>query len=85
MTETTQVETSPEDSVEEASSPHIWRRHLFFSLRYRDFRLLWIGQTLQSEGQWMEQIARGFLLWELSHDPFLHAHRCLVNNGWRRA
>ena len=48
-----------------------WWKHIFSSLRHRDFRYLWIGQTLQSEGQWMEQVARGFLLWELSRDPFL--------------
>lgn len=48
-----------------------WLAQLFRALGHRDFRFLWIGQALQSEGQWMEQVARGWLLWELSHDPFM--------------
>lgn len=48
-----------------------WWAALFRSLKHRSFRLLWFGQALQSEGQWMEQVARGWLLWELSHDPFM--------------
>jgi len=48
-----------------------WGDRFFRSLHHRNFRLLWIGQALQSEGQWMEQVARGWLLWELSHDPFV--------------
>lgn len=43
----------------------------FRSLRHRDFRYLWIGQVVQSEGQWMEQVARGWLIWEMTHDPFI--------------
>lgn len=48
-----------------------WWTHFFRSLRHRDYRFLWLGQVVQSEGQWMEQVARGLLLWELSHDPFI--------------
>lgn len=48
-----------------------WWSSIFRSLQHKDFRLLWVGQALQSEGQWMEQVARGWLLWELSHDPFV--------------
>lgn len=70
MIQPTQVQ---DDDATPGAEPRrgAWWQQLFFSLSYRDFRYLWIGQTLQSEGQWMEQVARGFLLWELSHDPFL--------------
>ncbi|MBI2887330.1 MAG: MFS transporter [Chloroflexi bacterium] len=69
MTDTLQRE--PDAPTLSPTRPAPWWRHLFSSLRHRDFRLLWVGQTLQSEGQWMEQVARGWLLWELSHDPFM--------------
>ena len=38
----------------------------FASLRYRDFRLLWLGQAGHSAIVWMEQVARGWLTWELT-------------------
>lgn len=38
----------------------------FASLRYRDFRLLWLGQAGHSALVWMEQVARGWLTWELT-------------------
>src|SRR5262245_1095244 len=41
------------------------------ALHYRNYRLLWLGQIVQSEGQWMEQVAQGWLIWDLSHDPFV--------------
>lgn len=57
--------------AEHPGAPPSWHSRFFRSLKHRNFRLLWIGQALQSEGQWMEQVARGWLLWEISQDPFL--------------
>jgi MFS family permease len=40
--------------------------HTFRSLRLRDFRLLWLGQLTTSMGQWMDQAARGWLIYTLT-------------------
>lgn len=39
--------------------------------RYRNFRIFWIGQTISLIGSWMQQVAVGWLAFELSNDPFL--------------
>ncbi len=39
---------------------------LFASFHYADFRLLWIGQLGWSGANWMEQVARNWLVWELT-------------------
>ncbi len=39
----------------------------FESLRYRDYRLLWYGQTFSSMGQWMDEVTRGWLMYQLTN------------------
>lgn len=41
----------------------------FQALYFRDFRLLWIGQGCGSMSMWMDQVARGWLLYELTNSP----------------
>ena len=41
----------------------------FASLRHRNYRLLWFGTMVSSSGDWMDQIAFNWLVWELSHSP----------------
>jgi MFS family permease len=36
------------------------------SLRYRDFRLLWFGHIFTSMAFWMDQVSRGWLIYELT-------------------
>ncbi len=43
---------------------------MFRSLRYRDYRLLWFGVIGGSSGQWLEQIAVGWLVLNLTDSPF---------------
>jgi predicted MFS family arabinose efflux permease len=43
----------------------------FSALRYRDFRLLWIGALLSTTGTWMQTIAQGWLVLEMTGSPFL--------------
>lgn len=43
----------------------------FSALRYRDFRLLWIGAFLSTTGTWMQTIAQGWLVLEMTGSPFL--------------
>ena len=45
---------------------------IFASLRYRNLRLLWIGQTGHAAAVWMEQIARPWLVLELTNDNAAH-------------
>jgi MFS family permease len=43
----------------------------FASLRYRDYRLLWIGSLFSSSGQWIQQVSIGWLTYTLTGSPFL--------------
>jgi MFS family permease len=40
--------------------------HTFASLHSRDYRLLWLAQLSTSMGQWMDQMTRGWLMYELT-------------------
>jgi MFS family permease len=55
---------------EEMAKLPVWQRP-FASLRIRDYRLLWMGQLGTSMGQWMDQVSRGYLVYELTGSPFL--------------
>src|SRR5581483_2042620 len=55
-------------------------RRVFKAFHYRDFRLMWIGACTSAIGTWMQMLAQGWLIWELSHsarllalDPILQA------------
>lgn len=50
--------------------PGGWQRAVQ-SLRVRDYRLLWLGQLSTSMGQWMDQVCRGWLIYELTGSPLL--------------
>ncbi|MSQ42543.1 MAG: MFS transporter [Dehalococcoidia bacterium] len=41
----------------------------FESLTIRDYRLLWFGQCSTSMGQWMDQAARGWLMYSITNSP----------------
>jgi MFS family permease len=41
----------------------------FAPLRFREFRLLWLGQFTTAMGQWMDLVARGWLLYDLTGSP----------------
>ena len=43
----------------------------FRTLRHRNFRLFWTGQTVSLIGTWMQTMATGWLALELSNSPFL--------------
>jgi MFS family permease len=40
------------------------------ALRYREFRLLWYGQVFTSMATWMDSVARGWLIYELTSSSF---------------
>lgn len=65
------VEPLAEPSVgfeisDEATFPATRYTGIFASFHYADFRLLWVGQLGWSGANWMEQIARNWLIWELT-------------------
>lgn len=45
------------------------RFRTFESLSVRDYRLLWLGQLTTSMGQWMDQVSRTWLIYDLTHSP----------------
>src|SRR5262249_18442510 len=48
-------------------------RRVFKAFQYRDFRLMWFGACTSSIGTWMQIVAQGWLIYRLSHSPFLLA------------
>ncbi len=44
--------------------PHL---RAFEALRHRDYRLLWYGQIFVSMGTWMDEVTRGWLIYELTN------------------
>jgi len=43
----------------------------FAALHHRNYRLFWFGSMVSLIGTWMQNIARGWLILELSNSPFL--------------
>jgi MFS family permease len=39
-------------------------------LRNRNFTLLWTGQIISNAGSWMQIVAQGILVYQLTHSPF---------------
>jgi MFS family permease len=44
----------------------LFRLRAFEALRHREYRLLWYGQIFASMGTWMDQVTRGWLIYELT-------------------
>jgi MFS family permease len=47
----------------------VLRLQTFAALRHREFRLLWAGQASTAMAMWMDQVARGWLMYELTNSP----------------
>lgn len=45
--------------------------NIFRTLRYRNFRLFFFGQTISLVGTWMQAIAMGWLVYRMTNSPFL--------------
>ncbi|BDG09777.1 MFS transporter [Anaeromyxobacter paludicola] len=45
--------------------------HSFRALRHRNFRLFVVGQFISLIGTWMQTVALGWLIYRLTHSPFL--------------
>jgi MFS family permease len=60
----TQIEPGEEKIVRRAGG-------MFRALSHRNFRLFWIGAFLSNVGTWMQAVAQGLLMYNLTHSPFL--------------
>jgi MFS family permease len=45
-------------------------RRTFAALRYRNYRLFFAGQLTSQVGSWMQRIALGWFVYQLTHSPF---------------
>jgi MFS family permease len=45
-------------------------RRTFAALRHRNFRLFWFAQLVSLTGTWMQAVAQGWLVLELTNQPF---------------
>jgi MFS family permease len=45
-------------------------RRTFSSLRYRNYRLFFVGQAVSQTGSWMQRIALGWFVLQITHDAF---------------
>ena len=72
----------PSQSVETDSSDAPGGRRVFktfYSLRFREFRFLWLGMVFLMMGMQMQMIVRGYLTYEITSSPFILG---LVNAGF---
>ena len=67
------AESRPADEIQTAPGSAIGRRfggltrlRALASLQYRDYRLLWFGHVFTSMAFWMDQVTRGWLIYELT-------------------
>ena len=45
-------------------------RHTFRSLRVRNYRLWFTGQTISLSGTWMQAVGQGWLVYTMTHNAF---------------
>src|SRR5436853_7595914 len=62
------IEVSTEVRVEPERSRSVGG--MFRALRHRNFLLFWSGAFLSNTGTWMQAVAQGWLVFELSNSPF---------------
>src|SRR5215216_549526 len=54
----------------EYAKPVTRRSGMFRALGHRDFRLFWTGAFLSNVGTWMQAVAQGWLVLQLTNSPF---------------
>ena len=62
----------PSEIVPVAEAKPVVRRRsqMFRALSHRDFRLFWTGAFLSNVGTWMQAVAQGWLVLQLTNSPF---------------
>ena len=64
--------------IEASETPPSGRHGTFSSLRLRNYRYLWLGQISHAGALWMEQIARPFLILEITDGSAAHVGAVLA-------
>ena len=54
-------------SADDPKAPSRFRPAVFAALRHRNYRLYWIGALVANTGDWMDQVAFAWLMWELTN------------------
>src|SRR5919206_3709672 len=54
----------------EYAKPVTRRSGMFRALSHPDFRVFWIGAFLSNVGTWMQAVAQGWLVLQLTNSPF---------------
>jgi MFS family permease len=60
-----------ESEIEAQPLPTSRLGRMFSALRYREFRLLWFGAFTSTVGTWMQTIAQGWVVLNMTNSPFL--------------
>lgn len=53
----------------------------FSALRYREFRLLWVGAFLSTTGTWMQTLAQGWVVLNMTNSPLLLGVDAFLSTG----
>ncbi|HEU5131048.1 MAG TPA: MFS transporter, partial [Pyrinomonadaceae bacterium] len=51
-------------------TPSARRSGMFRALSHRNYRTFWIGAFLSNIGTWMQAVAQGWLVLQLTNSPF---------------
>jgi MFS family permease len=63
------TQKSPTQGIPRSSRVALFFRQTFSSLRYQNYRLWFVGQTVSLFGTWMQRTAQGYLIYELTKSP----------------
>jgi len=58
------------ENLERSRAPHISRTGMFRALSHRNYRLFWTGAFLSNCGTWMQAVAQGWLVLQLTNSAF---------------
>jgi MFS family permease len=58
------------EATEAPPQKYIRRGGMFRALSHRNYRLFWIGAFLSNVGTWMQAVAQGWLVLQLTNSPF---------------
>lgn len=62
------IDPNQADPARDLPAPHRLR-YVFGALAHRDFRLFWFGGFMSFVGTWIQTVAQGSLVFDLTHDP----------------
>ena len=51
--------------------PELSFKNIFRALENKNYRLFFMGQSISLTGTWMQQIALSWLVYRMTHSPFL--------------